>query len=46
MRTIDVNGLGWDAAIIDIEGEQVLLLDAALETDDRIAVLSRAMANA
>jgi hypothetical protein len=44
VRPLDVQGLGWDAAVVDIEGETLLLIDADLCVDDRIKVLNRALA--
>lgn len=44
MRVIDVPGLGWDGAIVDVEGERVLLLDASLSWDERMDVMSDVMA--
>lgn len=46
MRTIEVAGLGWDGAIVDIEGQQILLLDASLSWDQRMDVMTEAMADA
>lgn len=46
MRTIEVAGLGWDGAIVDIEGQQILLLDANLSWDQRMDVMTEAMADA
>ena len=46
MRVIDVQGLGWDAAIVNIEGETVLLIDPALDVDERIKVMNEVMAEA
>lgn len=47
VRTIDVPGLGWDAAVVTIEGgEKLLLIDAALSWDERMDVMSDVMAAA
>jgi hypothetical protein len=43
MRVLDVPELGWPAALVKIDGECLLLLDPALEWEDRIDVLSRAV---
>ena len=43
MRTLDVTGLGWDAVIVDVEGEAIVLIEADLDVDQRIDVLSRVM---
>lgn len=45
MRTIDVAGLGWDGAIVDIEGQKILLLDARLTWDERMDIMTEAMAD-
>ena len=44
MRTIDVEGLGWEAIVVEIENETLLLIDAGLSDVDRVAVLNRALA--
>ena len=44
IRFLSVAGLGYEAAIIDIEGETLLLVDAALDSEERIEVMTRAMA--
>lgn len=44
MRVIDVPGLGWEAAVVDIEGETLLLMDVALSVDERIGVMNEVMA--
>lgn len=43
LRTIEVQGLGWDAALVKIAGESVLLIDAALSWDKRMDVMTEAM---
>lgn len=43
MRTIDVPELGWNGAIVSIDGEAVLLLDAGLSWDQRMDVMGDAM---
>lgn len=43
MRTIDVQDLGWDAALVTIAGERVLLIDAALSWGERMCVMNEAM---
>jgi hypothetical protein len=44
MRTIDVQGLGWDAALVTIEGECLLLIDSQLAWDRRMDVMTELMA--
>lgn len=39
-----VSGLGWEAALCEIEGESVLFLDADLTLDQRIEIMTDAMA--
>ena len=46
MRTLDVAGLGWDAALVTIQGEQLLLIDAQLPWDKRMDVMTEAMVDA
>lgn len=46
MRVLDVEKLGYPAAVVTIDGERMLLLDTALGCDERIDVLSRVMAPA
>lgn len=43
MRVIDVNGLGWGAVAIDIEGDEILLVEASLTADERLDALSHAL---
>lgn len=43
MRVLDVDQLGWEAAIVTIEGETLLMLDSALSVDDRIEALTQAL---
>lgn len=43
MRTIEVQDLGWDAALVTIADERVLLIDAALSWDKRMDVMSEAL---
>lgn len=43
MRTIEVQGLGWDAALVTIAGERVLLIDLDLSWDKRMDVMNEAM---
>lgn len=44
IRVVEVEGLGWEAALCDIEGESVLFLDVGLTADQRIEILTDAMA--
>jgi hypothetical protein len=44
MRVIEVTGLGWDAALVSIEGECLLLIDSQLGWDKRMDVMNEAMA--
>lgn len=46
IRVIDVAELGWDAALVRIEGQRVLLLDSSLNLDDRMDVLTSVLENA
>lgn len=43
MRTIDVPDLGWNGALVSIEGETLLLMDAGLSWDQRMDVMGDAM---
>jgi hypothetical protein len=43
MRVIDVEGLGWDAAVVTIDGERVRLIGPALDVDTHIEMLNEAM---
>ena len=40
MRVVDAENLGWDAALVEIEGETVLFLDAGLDHEQRMEVLT------
>lgn len=44
MRVLEVEGLGYEAAIVRIAGETLLLMDVVLDCDERIDVMNRAMA--
>lgn len=44
VRVIDVEDLGWDSALVEIEGESVLLLDVLLTDEQRREVLLDVMA--
>lgn len=39
-----VGGLGWEAAFCEIEGETELFLDADLTLDQRVEIMTDAMA--
>jgi hypothetical protein len=43
IRVLDVVGLGYEAVQITIDGEQVLLLDADIDTDTRIDMLNEVL---
>lgn len=43
MRVIDVEGLGWGAAKVTIDGEAILLVEKSLDVDERIELLTYAM---
>lgn len=43
MRVIDVRGLGWGAVLIEVEGEELLLVEESLSSDERIEALSDAL---
>lgn len=43
MRTIEVPSLGWDAALVRIDGQPVLLIDHDLSWDKRMDVMTEAM---
>lgn len=44
MRTIFVEELGWEAALVTIAGERVLLMDNRLNWDQRMDFMFDAMA--
>lgn len=44
IRVLEVENLGWGAALVEIEGESVLLLDVLLDCDQRIEIMNDAMA--
>lgn len=44
MRTIFVDDLGWDAALVTIAGQRVLLMDNDLSWDQRMNFMFDAMA--
>ena len=44
IRVLDVENLGWSAALVEIEGETVLLLDVTLTCDERMDLMLEAMA--
>lgn len=46
MRVIDVPALGWEALIVHVDGERVLLLDEGVDIDTRIELLQAAMTEA
>ncbi len=45
IRTLEVDGLGWGSALVEIEGQQILLLDRTLAHADRLEVLADLMAD-
>lgn len=47
MRVIDAEGLGYDAVVVTINGdEKLLLIEPALDVDTRIEMLNEAMGGA
>ena len=44
IRVVEVENLGWEAALCEIEGESVLFLDVMLTDDQRIEIMTDAMA--
>lgn len=44
IRVLEVENLGWEAALCEIEGESVLFLDVGLSADQRIEIMTDAMA--
>lgn len=43
MRVIEVEGLGYEAAIVTIKREPILMIDAGLGHDERVGVMLGAM---
>ena len=43
MRVIDIENLGYSSAIITLGSETLLLLDVALNQDDRVDIMLGAM---
>jgi hypothetical protein len=43
MQVIDVEDLGRGAAKVRIEGEEILLVEASLDVDERIELLTHVM---
>jgi hypothetical protein len=44
MRVIDVEGLGYDAVVVTINGdERLLLIESTLDVDTRIEMMTEAM---
>lgn len=45
MRVFDIEGLGYDAAVVTIRGEMILMMDVALPHDERVGYMLGAMAD-
>lgn len=43
MKVVDTVGLPFDCALVEIEGVEVLLLDASMNHDERMEVMSDAL---
>ena len=43
MKILEVEGLGWPAALVEIENEPVLLINSTLDQDERVEVMLDAM---
>jgi len=43
IRVVEANRLGWEAALVRIGDETVLLVDDALDSDQLMGVMTRAM---
>jgi hypothetical protein len=45
MRVFDIENLGYSAAIVTICGERILLMDVAMNQDERVSAMLDAMAD-
>lgn len=43
MRTIEVPGLGYEAVIVTVDGERLLLIDARTDWPARMGLMAEAM---